>query len=109
MNFVRSKVVSLKPVVLEETIGITSTEDALIDSSPRPSEREPAACKGNIRKMISAHLTKGKKNIYPRVKNQSTFAFNRIIFALLSAACANEPTSFISGSSVGSLASLQFG
>jgi hypothetical protein len=35
----------LKPVVLEETIGITSTEEALMVSSPRPSDMEHADCK----------------------------------------------------------------
>lgn len=43
MNSVRSKTVSLNPVVLEDTIGITSTEEAPGESSPRPRENEPRA------------------------------------------------------------------
>ena len=45
INFDRSKMVPLRPVILEETMGITKTEDALSDSSPKPNDREQAACK----------------------------------------------------------------
>jgi hypothetical protein len=42
MYFDRSVPVPLNPVVLEETIGIASTEEALMVSSPRPSDMEQA-------------------------------------------------------------------
>lgn len=44
-NFDLSELVPLKPVILEDTIGITSTEDALMESSPNPSDNAQAFCK----------------------------------------------------------------
>lgn len=44
-NLDLSELVPLKPVILEDTIGITSTEDALIESSPNPRDNEQAFCK----------------------------------------------------------------
>lgn len=42
LYFDRSKKVPLNPVVLEETIGITRTEDALIDSLLKPKDEVQA-------------------------------------------------------------------
>ena len=46
-SFERSNPVPLKPVILDDTIGITSTADALSESSPKPRESAKAACKMN--------------------------------------------------------------
>ena len=46
-NFDRSNPVPLKPVILDDTIGITSIADALSESSPKPRESAKAACKEN--------------------------------------------------------------
>jgi hypothetical protein len=55
MYFDRSVPAPLNPVVLEETIGIASTEEALMVSSPRPSDMEQADCKqDHMRKVIPA-------------------------------------------------------
>ena len=43
--FERSSSIPLKPVVLDETIGMASTDEALIVSSPRPRDMEHADCK----------------------------------------------------------------
>lgn len=45
MYFDRSVAIPLNPVVREETIGIASTDEALMVSSPRPSDMEQADCK----------------------------------------------------------------
>lgn len=46
LNFDRSKKVPLNPVVLEETIGITRTEDALMDSLLNPKDAVQAVFAG---------------------------------------------------------------
>jgi hypothetical protein len=47
----------LKPVVLEETIGIASTEEALMVSSPRPSDMEQADCKYDYKRMVDRYTS----------------------------------------------------
>lgn len=46
-NFGRSNTVPLKPVILDDTMGITSTADAFSETSPKPRESAKAACEKN--------------------------------------------------------------
>lgn len=41
----RSNPFPLKPVIFDDTIGITRTADALIESSPNPRDNAQAVCK----------------------------------------------------------------
>lgn len=49
-EFLKDKILALsslfprKPVIFDDTIGITKTADALIESSPKPNDNEQAVC-----------------------------------------------------------------
>lgn len=45
-NLARLKFVPLNPVILEDTMGITKTDEALIGSSPKPNDSAQALCEG---------------------------------------------------------------
>jgi len=104
MNFARSKLLPLKPLVLEETIGITSTEDALSVSSPNTTEREQAACK---RDQFMHNQNLNLIAIKVIFHCQCTFAFSIKSLAFCIIVCMTDFTSFAPLSSDGSVANLQ--
>lgn len=52
----RSNPLPLKPVIFDDIIGITRTADALMESSPKPSDNKHVVCKGNININCSTKL-----------------------------------------------------
>lgn len=96
----RSNPLPLKPVIFDDTMGITRTADALIESSPIPRDNAQALCKekeGHISnyKIISILH---KDMFQPSI----TFALAIISVIFISTACTKDLVSLLCASSDGS-------
>jgi hypothetical protein len=99
--FARSNPFPLKPVIFDDIMGITRTADALIESSPTPSDNAQAVCKEmeGQKVIIEAYLHIQKDIFKPII---STFALAIISIAFITTPCINDLGSLLCASSDGS-------
>lgn len=103
--FGRSFPIPLKPVVLDETISMASTDEALMVLSPRPRDMEHADCKQD--QVREARLVTDLYGTIRSRKKPMTFAFESTCFALTFTEVTKEMLSSVSVSSIGIFPFLQ--